>query len=185
MYLIIFAHPDNKGSHNAAILKHVKNRLKGNHQDFEVIDLYADNFDPVLRLIRESEEKTKLVARYKELISKADCLVFIHPVWWQSLPAILKGFFDIVFSPGFAHDFDPNDKNLKKKLEGKKAVIISTFGRGEKEYKMHGEAAKFVLDSAVLSFTGINVISRINWFDVRPPFLVPADIVRKIDEALA
>jgi len=184
MHLIIFAHPDNKGSHNAAILKHVKDRFKSRHEEFEVIDLYTDNFDPVLRLTRESEEKQKLVEKYRDLISRAGCLIFIFPIWWQSLPAILKGFIDIVFSPGFAHDFDPNDKVLQRKLEGKKAVVINTFGRNEQEYEAHGRAAKHVLDSAVLHYTGVKVMSRINWFNVRPPFLIPADIVKKIDKAI-
>jgi NAD(P)H dehydrogenase (quinone) len=185
MYLIIFAHPDNEKSHNAAVLKHVVQRLKGKFEEYEVIDLYADGFDPVLRLTPEDDGKTELVEKYKSLIKKADCLIFISPVWWYSMPAILKGFIDIVFSPGFAHDFDPQDGNLRQCLKGKKAIVINSYGRSEEEWKEHKKAPELVLDLAVLKFTGIDVVSRVNWFDVRSPSLIPKDIIQKIDEALS
>jgi putative NADPH-quinone reductase len=184
MHLIIFAHPDNQGSHNAAVMKHVTQRLKGDFKDFEVIDLYADGFDPVLRLTRESDEKKALVERYQELVKKADCLVFIFPVWWYNMPAILKGFIDIIFSPGFSHDFDPKLGKLRSRLEGKKAIVINTFGRPEEEYREYGEEPGLVLDKAILQFCGVEVVSRVNWFDVRPPSLVPPKIANEIDGAL-
>ncbi|MBN1169684.1 NAD(P)H-dependent oxidoreductase [Candidatus Micrarchaeota archaeon] len=184
MHLIIFAHPDNKGSHNAAILRYVMRYLKAKSAEFEVIDLYADRFDPVLRLSPESEEKKMLVERYKNLITKAEKLVFISPVWWYNLPAILKGFIDIIFSPGFAHDFNPGDGGLKKRLSGKKAIIINTFGRSEKEFDKNGNEPQIIFDKAILEFCGIEVVSRINWFDVRPPSLVPVEITRKINRVL-
>ncbi len=184
MHLIIFAHPDNKASHNAAILKHVKQRLDADFKKYEVIDLYADGFDPVLRLIQESEQKKMLVERYKKLIEDADTLVFIYPSWWYSMPAMLKGFIDIIFSPGFAHNFDPKDGGLRQMLKGKKAIIINTFGRSEKECKERGNPPHLVLDSAVLKFCGMDVISRINWYDVRPPSLIPPKTVNQINDAL-
>jgi len=184
MHLIIFAHPDNEKSHNAAILKHVTQRLKGAFKEFEVIDLYADGFDPVLRLSRESDEKKVLVEKYQSLIAKADSLVFIFPVWWYSLPGIMKGFIDIIFSPGFAHEFNPQDSSLRQKLKGKKAIVINTFGRSEEEFKTYGKEPSTVFDKAILEFCGVSVASRINWFDVRPPSLIPPEIARRIDEAL-
>jgi len=184
MDLIIFAHPDNQRSHNAAILKHVVSRLKSKFAEFEVIDLYADGFDPVLRLTQEDERKKELVSRYRSLIGKADRLIFISPVWWYSMPAMLKGFIDIIFSPGFAHDFDPQDGNLRQRLHGKKAIVINTYGRSEEECEKRKRAPRIVLDEAVLEFTGIDVVSRIDWFDVRPPSLIPKDVMLRIDEAL-
>lgn len=181
MDLVIFAHPDNKGSHNAAILKHVTQRLKGRFSEFEVIDLYADNFEPILRLSPEPEQKKALVEKYQGLIAKAERLIFIFPVWWYSMPAVLKGFIDIIFSPGFAHEFNPKDGRLRKKLKGKKALVINTFGRSEKEFEEYGKDPSVIFDEAVLEFCGIEVVSRINWFDVRPPSLLPARIARQLD----
>jgi NAD(P)H dehydrogenase (quinone) len=184
MDLIIFTHPDNEKSHNAAILRHVQARLKGRHEEFGTIDLYADGFDPLLRLSVESDKKKELVAGYQELIAKAERLIFIFPVWWYNAPAALKGFIDNVFFPGFAYDFNPYKEEVERKLKGKKAIVINTFGRGEEDYIKSGRAPDMVFDKAVLEFCGIDVVSRINWFDVRPPSLIPAEISRKIDEAL-
>lgn len=184
MDLIIFTHPDNEKSHNAAILKHVTSRLRSKFMGFEVIDLYADGFDPVLRLTKEDGGRTKLIGRYRAIIEKADRLIFISPVWWYNMPAMLKGFIDIIFSPGFAHDFNPQDGKLRKKLTGKKAIIINTYGRSQEECDKHKQAPTIVLDDAVLKFTGIEVISRIDWFDVRPPSLIPKGIMARIDGAI-
>lgn len=183
MYLIIFVHPDNKGSHNAAILKHVKSRLQASSKNFEVIDLYEDNFDPVLRISPEPERKTMLVEKYKNLVKAADTIVFISPVWWYNMPAILKGFIDIVFSPGLMDEFDTR-KGLRKMLDGKRAVIINTYGRSREHSNKFGNPPPMILDHAVLEFCGISSIRRIDWFDVRAPFLVPQKIAKEIDTAL-
>ena len=183
MYLVIFVHPDNKRSHNAEILKHVKRRLQDESKEFEVIDLYEDNFDPVLRISPEPESKTMLVEKYKNLVKAADTLLFIFPVWWYNMPAILKGFIDIVFSPGILDEFDTR-KGLRKMLEGKRAVIINTYGRSEEQCNKLGNPPPLILEHAVLEFCGISSIRRIDWFDVRAPFLIPEKIAKEISQAL-
>ncbi|MEO5595100.1 MAG: NAD(P)H-dependent oxidoreductase [Chitinophagaceae bacterium] len=63
----------------------------------------------------------------QEKIKWADHLVWVFPVWWGSLPAILKGFIDRVFLPGFA--FQKREKSVwwDKLLTNKSARIISTL----------------------------------------------------------
>ncbi len=187
MDLIIFCHPDNRNSHNAAILRHVTGRLKMKFAEFEVIDLYADNFDPVLRLTAEPPAKAALVKRYQELVAKAGRLIIITPVWWYNMPAMLKGFVDHVFHSGFAYSFrlSPDSTNaLEQKLKGKTAVVISTYGRGEQEAKRLNYPPRVVLDQAVLAFCGIKVTARIDWFDVKAPALLPKDIVNRLDSVI-
>ena len=187
MDLIIFAHPDNKNSHNAAILKHVTGRLRMKFAEFEVIDLYADNFDPVLRLTKEPEAKVALVKRYQTLVSKADRLIFICPVWWYNLPAMMKGFVEHVFLSGFAFDFklaSDNTRVLEQKLKGKTAIVINTYGKSKEEAKRAGNPPALVLDKDVLEFCGVKVKARVEWFDVKGPGLLPKDIVNRIDSVL-
>lgn len=187
MDLIIFAHPDNKGSHNAAILKHVISRLKMKFAEFEVIDLYADKFDPVFRLSPEPPEKTALVKKYQGLVARADRLIFISPVWWYNVPAMLKGFIEHVFHSGFAYSFSLSSDNthlLEQKLKGKTAIVINTYGRSRDEAARLGNPPAIVLDKAVLEFCGIKVVSRIEWYEVKPPALLPKDVMNRIDEAL-
>src|SRR5690554_4128609 len=66
------------------------------------------------------------LVRARELILWADHLVFIFPTWWGSMPALLKGFLDRVFTPGFAfRELQPDV--FEKKLAPRSAQIITTM----------------------------------------------------------
>jgi len=45
------------------------------------------------------------MAKYRDLITWADHLIFIFPIWWSGMPAILKGFIDRVFAADFAYSY--------------------------------------------------------------------------------
>ena len=107
MQLIIYAHPDS-GSFNNAILNQVKATLSEQGKAFEVIDLYAINYNPVLTT-EESKGKytSEQTLAFQSQIKLAENIIFIFPVWWFRSPAILEGFIDKVFVPGFAYRFKP------------------------------------------------------------------------------
>ena len=95
--VIVYANPD-ENSFNAALVKYVVMALKDSGRSYTVIDLYADQFDPVLKyggekkrsdMNRDAETK-----KYRKLMKEADHLIFIYPLWWGGVPAIMKGFFD-------------------------------------------------------------------------------------------
>ncbi len=69
-------------------------------------------------------EKDILFAQEK--IKWADHIVIVHPVWWGSVPALLKGFFDSALLPGFAFKYRQNSPFWDKLLSGKTAHIIYT-----------------------------------------------------------
>lgn len=91
--LIIYAHP-NHDSFNGAILKTIRENISSDHQ-VKLLDLYAENFDPVLRFDKEKKrrdlDKDPETASYRKDITWADKLIFIYPIWWSGMPAILKG----------------------------------------------------------------------------------------------
>lgn len=123
--LIITAHP-NPQSFNAHILKQVRENIDKSH-NLEVLDLYAEGFDPVLHFDDKYRRRDLVsdpeTAKYRDLVTWADQFIFIFPVWWSGMPAILKGFMDRVFVAGFAYH---NTKTgLKGHLKGK-AWIITT-----------------------------------------------------------
>ncbi len=188
MDLIIFTHPDNQKSHNAAILRYVQSRLRANGTEFEMIDLYADGFDPVLRLTKEDKKKTDLVQRYQSLVAKANRLIFIHPVWWYNLPTTLKGFVEHVFNSGLAHEFTGSPDlslRIEHKLAGKTAIVINTYGRSRDDMMAIGNPLPMIFDKAVLQFCGVRVTSRIEWFDVKGPGILKGEIAKEIDKALS
>ncbi|MGT2949233.1 NAD(P)H-dependent oxidoreductase [Streptococcus devriesei] len=124
--LIVYAHPNPK-SFNAEILKTVQTNLSKAHT-VKTIDLYAENFDPILRfdekLKRRDLDKVAEMEDYRRLVTWADQLIFIFPIWWSGMPAILKGFIDRVFVSGFAYSYKKT--GLAGHLKGKSAWIITT-----------------------------------------------------------
>lgn len=131
MTTIIFAHPWH-GSFNKSILDEAVNNLKQSNKDYTVIDLNKDEFDPVFRqdelaLFSQGKCKDPLVEKYQKLLKQSDSLVFIFPVWWGNIPAILKGFLDKVMLKEFAYTIIDGKVGPKGLLTNiKKATVITT-----------------------------------------------------------
>ena len=128
MKTIIYAHPYS-GSFNHAILTRLTQFFDAEHQTYQVIDLYHDGFDPrysaeELRLYSRGETPYELVKTYENLITASNELIFITPIWWHSIPAELKGFFDKVMLKNFAYVENPDWRGLLTYIN--KATIITT-----------------------------------------------------------
>ncbi len=107
--LIVLAHPLQDSFTHAAAAR-VKSTLERRGIAVDLIDLYADDFDPRLtagerRAYFTPPHDCGAVENYAARLRQAQKLVFAFPQWWFGPPAILKGFFDRVFAPGvaFAH----------------------------------------------------------------------------------
>ena len=75
----------------------------------DLLDLDASGFDPVMRRAdlaawRGRTTIDPVVADLQRRIDAADHLVLVHPVWWETAPAVMKGFIDKVLVPGWAYD---------------------------------------------------------------------------------
>ncbi|MCX8197059.1 MAG: NAD(P)H-dependent oxidoreductase [Candidatus Micrarchaeota archaeon] len=211
MDIVIYSHPDPKNSHNAAVLSFVQDLYKEAGKKLDIIDLYKEGFSPLLTLEEYSEEKISSdIKKYQNKIMQADILIFIFPIWWYGPPAILKGFFDRVFTSGFAYNFKRQPRfpkfaegviewlclqkplypfivrrlPVEKKLIGKKALIVNTFGGNKAGYNLFGRAVENMVDKGTLEFCGISPIRRINWFEARGPNVVPPQIQSQIKETL-
>jgi putative NADPH-quinone reductase len=129
-YLIIKSHPY-EGSFNNGAANLLKETAQSRGHSAAEIDLIADGFDPVmsaedLQAWRQGESHDPLVKKYQALIESADMLVFLFPVWWGVMPAVLKGFCDKVLIPGWAYKYDENDKMVGL-LKNKKAIVVVTM----------------------------------------------------------
>lgn len=103
-FLIIYAHP-NPDSFNAGIKNKVIATLEKNNISYKLIDLYSENYNPVLNLDELNGNLSIETKTHQQLISDATNIVFIFPVWWFRAPAIMEGFIDKTFVPGFAYRF--------------------------------------------------------------------------------
>ena len=116
MITIIFSHPWH-GSFNDAILQTVTDRLDATDRPYRVIDLPADGFTPAmsqsdLRLYSRGATDDPLVKNYGEILRHSTQVIFIFPIWWGMMPAILKGFFDKVLLRGITHDYDASGQMI-------------------------------------------------------------------------
>lgn len=124
--LIINGHP-NPDSYCSALCKaYARGANKAGH-NVSVLHLHELTFN--LNLTGGYSKDTKLEADVifsQEKISWANHIVVVHPVWWGSVPALLKGFFDRVLLPGFAFKYRKEGQLWDKLLSGKTASIIYT-----------------------------------------------------------
>ncbi len=114
--VIVFDHPygaaawDNvphRRSFSAAVAASAIRGLEASGHEVDLIDLVADGFDPVMRredLVawRMQQAIDPLSLDYQRRITEADHVVFVFPIWWESMPAPTKGFLDKVITKEFA-----------------------------------------------------------------------------------
>ena len=152
--LIIYAHPHKKG-HNGLILKTVTEILKKKEIKFEIIDLYQAKFNPLLKAeeVDDHGASTAQVKEYQSRLSQTDKLIIIYPNWWNSCPAILKGFLDRVFAAGFAFKYI---NGIPKPLLSAQALVFNTSGAPWLYQKfIAGNRALKVVIKDTLRFCGI------------------------------
>ncbi|KXT81623.1 NAD(P)H-dependent oxidoreductase [Streptococcus panodentis] len=165
---IIYAHPYDK-SFNHAILNTVLDSLRSQKQEYELLDLYADGFNPVytkeeLALFSQGQALDPLVQHYQEVMKKSSRLIFIYPIWWNDVPAIVKGFFDKVFLKEFAYRDKPSGL-LEGLLPNLQEAIIFSTSAGPTWYErfIAGNASKKIVLSNTLKSVGVQ---KKKWFNV-------------------
>ncbi|WNS80013.1 NAD(P)H-dependent oxidoreductase [Domibacillus sp. DTU_2020_1001157_1_SI_ALB_TIR_016] len=165
--LVIYTYPHRK-SLNGAFLQKVIDGCGENDQvrEAKVIDLYKENFNPAL-IFNETKRRRDMhidpnLASYRELITWADKLVFVYPIWWGRPPAMLLGFIDQMFASNFAYRDRPGlfPEGL---LAGKSAVCVSTM-KGPAHYPRFwlNNAHQVLMKRALFSFVGIK---RVTFFE--------------------
>ncbi len=186
--LIVFAHPEPK-SLSASLRDVAIQELEAAGHTVRVSDLHAmrwksavDRTDfpslaPDERLIPVAASKqafstdtlTDDVKAEIEKLLWADTLILQFPLWWFSMPAILKGWVDRVFAYGFAYGVGEHsdkrwgDRYGEGTLAGKRAMLIVTAGGWEEHYAPRGingpiDDLLFPINHGILYYPGYNVL---------------------------
>lgn len=125
--LVVVSHhrPDSRTAHVADL---VAERLRAAEHEIDVLDLRSEGFDPRMTVEDEPDwtDRDKAysvqVQQHMERILAADLLVVVFPIYWQSTPALLKGWIDRVWNYGFAYGrSDP-------RLAGKRILWVGLAG---------------------------------------------------------
>lgn len=131
--LYIYCHPLPESFH-AAIREQALAGLAAAGHDVDLLDLYAEGFDPVLsedgrRHYHDESRNQAGLEGYVRRLRNAEALVVQFPTWCFGPPAMLKGFFDRMIMPGVA--FDISEPAAVKPMLGHIRSIagIVTYGR--------------------------------------------------------
>lgn len=157
--LIINGHP-NPDSFNYGIAAAYKQGALTAGAEVKEIVVADLNFSPNLKF--GYQKRTDLEPDLLDALEKikwADHMVWIHPVWWGGLPAMLKGFIDRVFLPGFVFQYRENSVWWDKLLSGKSARIITTLDQPSWYYwLMFGRPSVNQLKKSTLEFCGVKPV---------------------------
>lgn len=156
--LIVYAHPWD-GSFNNHVLKTVIGKLEAQNQQVDVIDLYQDGFDPVMRqedlaVFGKGQYADIKAAEYVNRLKEADRVFFIFPIWWYSMPAMLKGFFDKVLLKGTSY-IENEDKQLRGILDIKESAVITTANITKGIFEQLGDPIEKSLIAGTFGMVGI------------------------------
>ncbi|WP_434636817.1 NAD(P)H-dependent oxidoreductase [Klebsiella sp. I138] len=188
--LLVYAHPEPR-SLNGALKDFAVQHLQNSGHDVQVSDLYAMGWkagldaddstapprDDIYRTTLDSKhafeqgtQRADIVAE-QEKLRWADTVIFQFPLWWFSMPALMKGWIDRVYAYGFAYgvgehsDSHWGDRYGEGTLAGKRAMLIVTTGGWEEHYAPRGingpiDDILFPIQHGMLFYPG---------FDVLPP----------------
>jgi putative NADPH-quinone reductase len=125
--LIVNGHPD-KESFNYALTEAYKKGAQNSGAEIKEIRIRELNFNPNLEFgYRKRTELEPDLLEAQENLKWADHIVWVYPVWWGSVPAIMKGFLDRVLLPGFAFNKREGSVWWDKYFTGKTARLICTM----------------------------------------------------------
>ena len=191
--LLVYAHPEPR-SLNGSLRRFAVKRLEDAGHVVQVSDLYAMNwkasldahdsidrqpdarFDPALdsKHAFENGLQSADIALEQQKLKWADAVILQFPLWWFSMPAILKGWVERVYAYGFAYgvgehsDTHWGDRYGEGAMAGKRAMLIVSTGGWESHYSARGingpiDDVLFPIQHGVLYYPG---------FDVLPPFVI-------------
>jgi len=152
--LLIIAHPRSDSLTGAAVERFAAT-IRGNGHEVELADLVAEKFDPVLREVDEPDwdnpdkEYSQEVREEMRRIERNDATVMIFPVWWWSMPAVLKGWIDRVWNYGWAYG--------AKKFPNRRVWMIGIAGGDFQLFQKRGYdlAINTQLNVGILDYCGV------------------------------
>lgn len=194
--LWVFAHPEPR-SLNGSLMQVGADTLRAAGHDVVVSDLYAMGWNPVAgrndiadlasteRLHYPHDSKVAyvagtltpdIVAEQQKLIA-ADCLILQFPLWWASMPAILKGWVDRVYANGFAYGArDPKRPGRPVRFgegafAGKRGMLVVTASNRESHMSRYGVVGDiddilYPINHGIFWYTGMVALPPAVNFDI-------------------
>jgi putative NADPH-quinone reductase len=166
--LVILGHPAEHSFCRSLAEAYVKGATAVENE-VQFLDLGQLSFDPTLHegYTRIQELEPDLVSA-QAAISWAQHLVFVYPTWWGAMPALLKGFIDRIFLPGFAFNYREGSVFWDRLLAGRSAHLLVTMDSPPWYYRwvVHRPGHN-QMKRAILEFSGIKPVAISNFGPVK------------------
>ena len=185
--LIVYAHPESQ-SLNGSLKDFAVSHLQAAGHNVQISDLYAmqwkaaldagDNTEPSPGPFQPSQDSQRAyqngtqshdIGAEQEKLQWADTVIFQFPLWWFSMPAIMKGWVERVYAYGFAYgvgehsDKHWGDRYGEGNMAGKRAMLMVTTGGWEPHYSARGingpiDDLLFPINHGILHYPGFTVL---------------------------
>ncbi|KAA8997672.1 NAD(P)H-dependent oxidoreductase [Affinibrenneria salicis] len=146
--LLVVSHPVNTSLTHSVATAIAQGIAEANPANsVEIADLVREGFNPVfsapdVAAFQQTGVTPPDVVAQQSRIDNADALVLVFPIYWWSMPGLLKGWIDRVFSSGWAYE-DTADGNVIKRLEHLPVHLIALGGASQKTFEKHAYADAF------------------------------------------
>ncbi len=158
--VVIQGHPDpDPGRYCRALAAAYAAGAEAAGHGVTVVDVARLDF-PLLRARGDFEhgQTPEALRPAQEAIAEATHLALVFPLWLGTMPALLKGFLEQTFRPGFAFDYGPGGR-ARQRMAGRSARVVVTMGMPALAYRLvymaHGVRG---LERNILHFVGIGPV---------------------------
>jgi NAD(P)H dehydrogenase (quinone) len=165
-HLVIVAHPRTNSLTMNLARAYISELAALGHQH-TLHDLYSMGFDPVLTSTEIAQAHGHAgppeVLQAQQDLEAADVITVVYPLWWLSMPAILKGYVDRVFARGFAYNSQRGE--VHGLLTGRKCVLATLSGAPLPVLAGNGrwDAVKMLQDTHVFRAVGFELIEHLHF----------------------
>ncbi|HZH03206.1 MAG TPA: NAD(P)H-dependent oxidoreductase [Myxococcaceae bacterium] len=159
--LIVLANPNPRAFSRAIAERLAKGLLDTGRHTSELADLAWEDFDPRmlerdLSAYRGEGQVHEAILFEQQRVDRADALALVFPVYWWSMPALLKGWIDRVFTGGWAYDIDSTGK-ARGRLTDRPTHLLAISAADLASYERHDYRAAMAvqIERGIFHFCGL------------------------------
>ena len=166
--LLVLAHPAPSSFCHALAEQYVLGAIQAG-AEIKQLTLSQLNFNLSFQGYRtESAQLEADLVKAQQLIKWAEHLVFVYPLWWGAMPALLKGFIDRTFLPNFAFKYRKNSALWDKLLAGRSARLLVTMDSPPWYFKWINHMPNhYQMKKTILGFCGIKPVNISNFGSIK------------------
>ncbi|WP_277188673.1 NAD(P)H-dependent oxidoreductase [Caballeronia sp. BR00000012568055] len=174
--LTVFAHPF-RDKYPAAVMDAFHRPFEHAGDSIDILDLHSEGFDPRFTETDHAHfwggPVPDDIAAMHERVERADRLAFVFPVYWWSMPALMKGWIERVFTGGWAYQFGSGVVDRGKAppaslLQNVPTTLIGIAGSRKRTYDKYGyaDAMRTQMDVGIFAYCGVTDVASHLIYDV-------------------